>query len=251
MSILKCPSCMTRVIPKADGHCPSCRTLITDIRAESPVPAAVGSEIAASSTVHALQPLDPARDPAIESTQDEEVQPINTGLDPIVIMPNRGIAAVGLGVGIIFALAGVIAIVQHEDISGKWVLLGGAGLLFAPIIFIYSLKKLCSNEPVLVVNDQGIVDNASPASVGLIKWSEITELQTYRQEGICFLGVGVKNANVVLSRRRGAGGLLARFEAGGAGPTPISIPQTFLSMPIAELLEQIASRYQVSIRQSD
>jgi hypothetical protein len=250
MLILKCPSCNTRVAPKVDGHCPSCGASITDPRTESSAPASVDGETSATSPGSTPQPQNSSQDAVAETPLDEEVQPINTGLDPIEVMPSKIMSAVMLSVGVLFGFAGVIAIMQYEDISMRWVVLGGIGLLFSPIMSIYSLIKLSSNEPVLVINDEGIIDNASPASVGLIKWSEILELLTYRDEGICFLGIAVKNPNEVLSRRRGMGGMLARFEAGGDGPTQLKIPQTFLSMPIPELLEQIASRYQVPIRQS-
>ncbi len=45
--------------------------------------------------------------------------------------------------------------------------------------------------------------------------------------------------------------MLARFEAGDNQPTPIHLPQAFLSVSIDELTEQIRERYQVTIRQLD
>lgn len=49
-------------------------------------------------------------------------------------------------------------------------------------IVINAIRQILKKTPALVINDEGIIDNTSPANMGLIKWGEITfcEVKKYR-----------------------------------------------------------------------
>src|SRR4030095_3289828 len=50
------------------------------------------------------------------------------------------------------------------------ILMGGLGIYF-------SSKKLFNNEPGLVIDKEGIVENSGAVSVGRIPWTDITEIK--------------------------------------------------------------------------
>lgn len=73
-------------------------------------------------------------------------------------------------------------------------------LFFGFAIFYYS-KKLASNKPGLIIDDDGIIDNSSAVSAGRIPWTDIINITTakvFRQE---FLVLIVANPNEYIGRQ--------------------------------------------------
>jgi hypothetical protein len=58
--------------------------------------------------------------------------------------------------------------------------LGSIAILFFVAIAITVLHKLFDKKPGLTINQQGILDNSSGISVGLIPWAEIKEVKIAR-----------------------------------------------------------------------
>ena len=54
---------------------------------------------------------------------------------------------------------------------------GLAGILFFGLCFVFISKKVFSQKPGLIINDEGIIDNSNATSVGLIEWEDITGMK--------------------------------------------------------------------------
>lgn len=50
-------------------------------------------------------------------------------------------------------------------------------------IIVNSLKQITKTTPALVLTEEGIVDNISPANMGLIKWSEVLSCEVRKYRG--------------------------------------------------------------------
>jgi hypothetical protein len=53
-----------------------------------------------------------------------------------------------------------------------------AAILFFGFGIFYFLRKLIDKKPGLIIDDNGIIDNSSAVSVGLIPWSDIEHIST-------------------------------------------------------------------------
>jgi nephrocystin-3 len=76
------------------------------------------------------------------------------------------------------------------------------GLVF-PVRFCFDLKKLISSKPTITISYEGIRDNSSFLSMGLIKWEEIQDIQMFDvYTGILlkYIGIYPKNVKLFLSR---------------------------------------------------
>lgn len=235
MRIVTCKSCGTRVVPKGDGHCPSCQEFI-----ETPDSAPTASAIA---SVAPSLPT-PTRKPAVEGPFDAKPAPPATPApvqDFEIVVPGSRLKA------ILFLVGGTLALIVGLAVAGAGYKAGFVMVLAGGIFVPVGVARAFSRKPAVVVNREGIFDNASPVGAGLVKWSEIRGLCVYRQEGIQFLGIDVEHPHLILARATGFRGVMARFE-GSEKDYPISIPQTFLTITIDELVERIAANVAVPIR---
>ena len=242
MSICQCPACSITVMPRPDGSCPSCGAAIDEPRPPSETAERPSSAPTVSSAV-----TEPADAPDV-SSESVQLSDLERDASSIVVLPNRFMSVMMMLLSGGLLALGLIAVLNRDEVPGKFVALGVAFLVIMPVLFVFSLRKLFSQDPVLVAGSQGLWDNASLACVGLIRWSEIRELYSFREEGIRFLAIDVRNPDDVLKRRRGVQGAFARFEQGADGSAPLRIPQTFLSVSIDELLTQISKRFDVAVR---
>lgn len=106
----------------------------------------------------------------------------------------------------------------------------------------YALFRIARPTPAVVINSQGIVDNASAVSVGFIRWDEIDELREYRFQNQVFLGIVPRDLDAILARqpawKRSA--IRANLRLGAA---PVNIPQGVLPMTVTDLLREINVRF--------
>ena len=88
----------------------------------------------------------------------------------------------------------VIAISTIRDLEtdtfGGWlsilfVILGFINVL----VVIKAIKEIAKTSDALIINDEGIVDNISPANMGLIKWEEISDCELVRFNSVLNLAI--------------------------------------------------------------
>jgi len=118
-------------------------------------------------------------------------------------------------------------------------LLGGVTVLFFGACTFFVIQRLVNPRPALIINADGILDNASAVSVGFLKWSEIESMHVYDYYGQTFIGIVPRDFDAVRSRlgwfKKGMASLNSRL-TGRSFP----IPQNLLPMSAEALLEQMA-----------
>lgn len=68
---------------------------------------------------------------------------------------------------------------------------------------MYSLRKIFDKESGLVIDANGIIDNTTAASIGLVKWEDITSIETKLVTGNTYILVNVSNPEGYISRANG------------------------------------------------
>ena len=77
---------------------------------------------------------------------------------------------------------------------------GIASVMFFGLGVIISIRKFLDKQPGLTINRQGIIDNSSGISAGLIPWTDIQEIKTYQVLNQKFLMFKVSNPEDYLEK---------------------------------------------------
>jgi hypothetical protein len=118
-----------------------------------------------------------------------------------------------------------------------------AAIIFFGFTLFYAVKKLGSKAPSLVINEEGILDNASATNVGQIAWSDITGIElvkVFKQE---FLIITVSNPGLYINRQTNMlkrKALQYNFNNYGS---PVAIPSAGLDYNLEELKNIIADNW--------
>lgn len=72
-------------------------------------------------------------------------------------------------------------------------IVGCIGLIMFGILSIFLFIKLFDSKPGLVINNEGIIDNASANPAGFIKWSDVISIGTKKVMSVQFILIQVKN----------------------------------------------------------
>lgn len=108
-----------------------------------------------------------------------------------------------------------------------------SSLIFT-ILGIYGIKKLFDKNVGLTVDENGITDNTNASSVGLIKWSEIIEIQTQKVLSTKLLLIFTNNPNIYLEKKSGINRRILQGNMKMHG-TPIAITSTTLKYSFDDL----------------
>jgi len=137
----------------------------------------------------------------------------NSNNEPVIIPLNKfKLVTMSFGAAL-FVAAGIWFVTNPSSFtkntfsfmgSTKIIVVGWAAILFFGACLIMIFRKIFDNKLGFVINGQGIVDNSSGVSAGLIPWADITGLtvrQVYNQK---FIMVMVKNPEEYIERHAGA-----------------------------------------------
>lgn len=109
--------------------------------------------------------------------------------------------------GVVFVVLGILFVINPEKFispimrSPEFIRISGiASILFFGITIIYGIIKLFDNKIGLTIDENGITDNTNASSVGLIKWTDITEIKTEQIMSTKFLLIFTNNADKYLER---------------------------------------------------
>lgn len=159
---------------------------------------------------------------------------------PIVVPISRTKMALVLAGALLFVAAGVWMLRAPRtpiDVPAAW---------FAIVFFggcaIYAGLRLIRSTPALVIDANGIYDNASALGAGFISWEDIAEMRPYTMRNQTFLGIMPKDLDAFLARQPAWKRLAIQFNLMTGGPAA-SIPQVILPMPVVDLLRTIERRY--------
>jgi len=102
-------------------------------------------------------------------------------------------AIVFVGLGVLFMISPsmfVTTIFRNPTII---FIAGLASVLFFGLVSVTVFRKLSNKKAGLVINKQGIIDNSSGVSAGLVLWSDIEDIKVSNVMGQKFLMFIVKN----------------------------------------------------------
>lgn len=141
--------------------------------------------------------------------------------------------------GLIFVVLGILFAIKRVEFGIDLflvVITSYIGVPFFGFGFVYIMYRIIKKKPSLVVNQDGIIDNSSAISVGLIKWYEIEELFIYVFLGQKFLGIVPKDyqgfiANINPIKRK-----IIQINKGMV-KAPINITQNTVSIPLEQIAE--------------
>jgi hypothetical protein len=109
---------------------------------------------------------------------------------------------------------------------------------FFGLCFLYASYRLVVRRPAVTLSPEGIVDNASAISAGLVRWEEIERIYCSSLQGQLFISIAVKNPEVFLQRSHGAKTKLMQLNMGLVG-APVNLPVTGLDLNATALLKLI------------
>jgi hypothetical protein len=143
--------------------------------------------------------------------------------------------------GMLLALEGLrtsltfINITIQKGYSSTFVtIIGIVGLvIFSPMTF-YCVRKIIIWKPSLIIDENGIIDNASYTSAGYLPWHEIEDVCIYKVENRAgsqlILGIKLKNREEFINKFRGLRKVFLKM-----GKYPVNIPQNMINIEIGEV----------------
>jgi hypothetical protein len=103
-------------------------------------------------------------------------------------------------------------------------------------VFWVAIKKIISNNPGLVIDSRGVMDNMNLSEIGIITWDNISRVDIVKHQYSYFIIIGLKNIDSVLSRLENNRLRLAKNNIQVFG-TPLAINVSNLKIDKFELLE--------------
>jgi hypothetical protein len=114
---------------------------------------------------------------------------------------------------------------------------------------LYSCYRLLKRSPALIISQEGIFDNASIFSAGMIRWEEIKSLFIYNVMDNRLLGIIPFDVETILARQSSVKRFLLRI-GNDSSAAPFAIPEDALPMSLEEFLVTI-EKYRNNRSQKD
>lgn len=160
-------------------------------------------------------------------------------MTPIIIYPSHNrIALLFLG-SIAFVAIGIwMVTLSSNEIGIKRTISAWICILFFGTIGVFTLTRLFSKKPALIIDQAGITDYASSLSAGFIPWSDITGagIATFHKQK--FLGISLRNPQDYLEKASLLKRLLMKSNSSWVGYI-VNIPQITLPVAVEDLLVQV------------
>lgn len=121
--------------------------------------------------------------------------------------------------------------------------IGVFSMLFFGLCGLVGIKKLFDKSPGLVLNSEGILDNSSGLSAGLIPWSEVVDIEQYQVRTQKFVSIHVKDPGKYANIGNALKKMANRVNIKMCG-TPINISANSLKIGHEYLLKTIQEYYQ-------
>jgi hypothetical protein len=156
----------------------------------------------------------------------------------IILYPRRSkMFLIALG-SLLFVCAGFFILSQSDEShipQPLRIIIAFLAIGFFGLCFLYALYRITVRRPALSLEREGILDNASAVSAGLVRWEEIERIYTSSLQGQQFVSISVKDQERFLQRMHGFKAKLMQLNIGLVG-APVNLPVTALGMTSAELV---------------
>lgn len=151
---------------------------------------------------------------------------------------------------IIFVVIGIWLVVKppksnHPIFGNPMVILisGVSAIIFFGYTAFILFKKLPDNKPGLIINSEGIIDNSSGVSAGIVLWTDIIEISTANVMNQKFLMFIVKNPEEYINRQNGIVKRKAMELNYKTYGSPISISANTLDTNFEELYKLLKRKF--------
>src|SRR5687767_4365487 len=167
--------------------------------------------------------------------------------EPIEIPLSRMKLAAMLAVAAAFVAIGLWFVIAPPDFRNQyWAARAGVAGIASIAVFglfgIFLARKMTDHRPGLVINEKGIIDNASAFPAGEILWEEIVGIEAIEMAGQRMVLVHVRNAEQYIDRQPSAWKRkMVTMNAEMVG-TPVSIPGSGLKIRFDDLLALLQAR---------
>lgn len=121
--------------------------------------------------------------------------------------------------------------------------LGVVSILFFGLCSFFGIKKLLTNSPGLIISAEGILDNSSGISMGLIPWTDVTGIGVYEVQKQKFISIRVADPEKYANNGNAIQRMANRANIKMCG-TPINISAGTLNIDHDNLLAVINKYYQ-------
>ncbi|MBS1613136.1 MAG: hypothetical protein JST49_09970 [Bacteroidetes bacterium] len=166
-------------------------------------------------------------------------------MEPVTIKPKKTQSVILVMGGLAFVLLGIFMLtVSHK---GQLVpsIVAVAGIVFFGGGGILALSKSLNPSTDIVISDEGINDNSSYISVGLIEWQDILKVDEGVIKNQSFIMIYVMDPDKYLSRASGIKHWFMKQNCKWYG-SPLAISTKYITMPHKDLLnllkQEIATR---------
>lgn len=123
-------------------------------------------------------------------------------------------------------------------------IIGITSILFFGACLLFFTKKMFDGKIGLVIDEEGINDNSSGVSVGLIIWGDISGISTSEIASTKFILIETTNPDKYINRAKNGLAKRAMKANNKMYGTPISISSNTLKIKHNELLDRIERGYQ-------
>lgn len=123
--------------------------------------------------------------------------------------------------------------------------IGISSIVFSGLCGFVGIKKLFDKSPGQILNSEGILDNSSGLSAGIIPWSEVVDIGQYQVQKQKFVSIYVQDPEKYVNTGNALKRMANRANMKMCG-TPINISANSLKIGYDELLETIQNHYRNS-----
>jgi hypothetical protein len=128
-------------------------------------------------------------------------------------------------------------------------IIGGILIVFFGAVGVFGLLKIILNKSALVINDEGILDNTTASSFGLIKWENITGFKIEEMMSRNYLVIQVNNGEEMIEKSKGMVRKTMKMNF-SMYLTPYAIPSTVINYKLVDLIKllekQLSERQKVN-----
>jgi hypothetical protein len=128
-------------------------------------------------------------------------------------------------------------------------IIGGILIVFFGAVSAFGFVKMLSKKCALLINDEGILDNTTASSFGLIKWENITGFKIEEMMSRNYLVIHVNNGEEMIEKSKGMVRKTMKMNF-SMYLTPYAIPSTVVNYKLDDLIvlleKQLTERHKVN-----
>ncbi len=137
-----------------------------------------------------------------------------------------------------FVALGVF-LIREPTRQGVWAqLMGAVAVAFFGAVGASILFRLLRPGPAIRIDENGILDDASGVSLGLIRWHQVGEIDEYRVHGQAFLGIMLRDVDAVIAQQPFWKRRIVRANL-RMGAAAVNIPQASVGITLSDLRREI------------